>query len=228
MKLRKQFVVIVTAISLCLVPCTSKAFFDTPVLLEILANAIKQYIELRNIFQTGVNQLNLLREINRGLNDIVQLAQTAGIQIDPGLFKDLRSAEQALAQFQQIYGIVVDSPEARVQRNTDQVVAESVAVNNELYSYATEIDRIGNQIKDYSRLASPGGAQKLTAQSMGVMIHVLNQGLRAQATGLKLQASYIAQENKKEKDQVAGFLKSSDILVSSLKNSQTHFERPRF
>ena len=84
------------------------------------------------------------------------------------------------------------------------------------------------EIKAYSHQVSPGGAQKLTAESMGVMLHVLNQQLRAQATGLKLQAQVAAQNNKKEKDSTSQYFKEINQLQMEIKDREFNFERPRF
>jgi hypothetical protein len=60
------------------------------------------------------------------------------------------------------------------------------------------------------------------------MLHVMSQSLRAQATGLKLQAQSMALQNKKEKDMTKHFLESSKTLKTALKNQNPTFELPRF
>ena len=103
-----------------------------------------------------------------------------------------------------------------------------MALNNSIYEYAGQIDQIGEDVKHYSHEVSPGGAQKLTAQTLGVMLHVLNQQLRAQATGLKLQSQSLALENKKEKDSSRLMLESSGSLALAMKNDKIKFDMPRF
>ena len=61
------------------------------------------------------------------------------------------------------------------------------------------IDPEAERIKEYSKVVSPQGAEKLTAQSIGVLIHVLNQVLRTNAAMLKLQGEQLALQNKREK-----------------------------
>lgn len=86
-------------------------------------------------------------------------------------------------------------------------------MNNAIFDYTREIDKTGEEIKSYSHAVSPGGAAKLTAQSVGVMLHVMNQQLRAQGTMLNLQAQSLAQENKREKDHTAEYLKSAGSIL---------------
>lgn len=201
---------------------------DVAVLIEILSNAIKQLVELQNLVKNGSDQLDLMRDINRGINDSLHLAKTIYPDIDPGLYKDWQNVGDALQKMETIYGIVTNSPEARIYRDTDQQVAEAVALNNDIYKYTQNIDELGEAIKDYSHDVSPGGAQKLTAQTLGVMLQVMNQSLRTQATGLKLQAQTMAIQNKRDKDSTKQYLETANTLRVAMKNEKIQFAAPRF
>lgn len=201
---------------------------DVVVLTQILQQTILQLAQLRNILQSGKDTLGLLEDINRGINDSLHMAETLGIRIDPGIYRDLRTIDQTTRALEQIYGHVVDSPLATVQRNTDQTVAEAISFNNELNEYTQRLDRIGEEIKSYSHAVSPGGAQKLTAESLGVLIHVMNQQMRATGQGLKLQAQAMAVQNKKEKDQTEQYLKEGQNLRARMISVNPSFEVPRF
>lgn len=201
---------------------------DVIVLTQILANAVQQLIQLRNILSAGKDTLDILRDVNRGINDSLSMARTINPNIDPGIYKDWSSVQDGLSKIETIYGIVDPSPNQRIYRDTDQNVAEAVQLNNSIYQYTKQIDEIGEVVKQVSHDVSPGGAQKLTAQTLGVMLHVMNQNLRAQATGLKLQAQSMALQNKKEKDSTREFLASSESLRSAMKNEKAKFIAPRF
>ncbi len=201
---------------------------DLVFLAQLVSNSVQQLVQLRAILQEGKDNLSLLREINAGINDSLQLAQTLSPYVDPGLFKELKNVSEAISKLQTIYGIVVDSPNAQAQRNSDQVASEAFSMGNSIFDYTKEIDRIGSEISQFSHQVSPGGAQKLTAQSMGVLLNVMTTSLRAQAAGLKLQAQSLAQENKKEKDSTREYLAASQVLSNALKQSAPKFERPRF
>ncbi len=201
---------------------------DIPILLEILAQSIQQLIQLKAMLQNSDDTLNLLQDVNRGINDSLYLAQTLGLRIDPGIYRDLRTIDQAAQSLDRIYGVVTDSKLATVQRNTDQTVAEAISFNNDLNEYAFRLDQIGEEIKQYSHAVSPGGAAKLTAESLGVMIHVLNQQMRAQGQGLKLQAQAMAVANKKDKDQTDQYLREGQGLKMKMMNLNPEFKVMRF
>lgn len=201
---------------------------DVAVLMQILAQAIQQLAQLKSILQNGEDTLGLLQDINRGINDSLHMAETLGLRIDPGLYRDLRQVDQAIRAVEQLYGRPIDSPIATVQRNTDQTVAEAISFNNDLNEYARNLDRVGEEIKAYSHSASPGGAAKLTAQALGVMIHVADQQLRATGQGLKLQAQAMAVQNKREKDLTAQYVKEGRALQERMTATTANFEVPRF
>lgn len=226
----RKIISILIAVSLMVSPPAKADMFggDLIYLAQILANAIKQLTELKNMVDNGKDQLNLLTEINRGINDSLRLAQTIDPNIDPGIYKDWQNAGDALAKLQSIYGIVTNSPDSRVYSDTDQNVAEAVTLNNDIYKYTQNIDELGEAIKDYSHDVSPGGAQKLTAQTLGVMLQVMNQSLRTQATGLKLQAQTMAVQNKKEKDSTKQYLETANTLRVAMKKEKIQFVAPRF
>ncbi len=216
--------------TLCFTPYARADLFggDVVVLAQILANAIQQLAQLRSLLQNGQDSLDLIRDINRGINDSLGLIRTISPNIDPGLYKDWQKVTDALTQLETIYGIVVESRDSRVQKDTDQTVAEAISLNNSIYKYTKVIDEIGEMIKDESHRVSPGGASKLTAQSLGVMLNLQNEMLRTQATGLKLQAQSLVIQNKKDKDRTRQMVDSADKLNAALAGQSPKFELPRF
>ena len=228
--MKKRILAVGLAASLAFTPMAHADLFggDVAVLMQILAENIKQLIELESIVSNGKDNLALLREINRGINDSLNLIRTISPYVNPGQYGELKKVEDVLRKFGTVYGTVVNSPDALAQQSVDTAVAEAVTMNNTIYDYTAEIDKIGEEIKSYSHSVSPGGAAKLTAESLGVMLHVMNQQLRAQGTLLKLQAQGLAQSNKREKDHTAEYLNSANTISEAMKASDPKFDRPRF
>lgn len=229
--MKKRILAIMVSLSLVLMPRPSSGDMfggDVAVLVQILANALKQLVELQQLVENGRDTLGLLKDINRGINDSLGLLDTLAPYIDPGLYKELKKVAAIAQHLQDAYGIVVDSPEAKVQSDTDEVVAEGIAMNNSVYDYAAQLDKVGEEIKQFSHAVSPGGAQKLTAQSLGVMVHVMNQQLRATATGLKMQAQAMAVQNRKEKTETAQYLNQMQTLQKAMQRNDINFKFPRF
>ena len=227
-KILMSFMLIFT-LSLSAEPARGDMFgADVAVLSQILIQAIEQLVQLEQIFKTGSDQLAMMRDINRGVNDSLNLMRTISPNTNPGIFSDWQNASQAMQVLTDVYGSVVPSKDANIQTNTDQSVAEAVALNNSIYAYSQDIDEIGEEIKSDSHVTSPGGAQKLTAESMGVMLHVMNTSLRAQATSLKLQAEVLAVQNHKDKEATRETLEASQALTNAIQTQDPKFETPRF
>jgi len=201
---------------------------DVAVLVQILANSIQQLAQLKDIVGTGKDNLDLLRDINQGINDSLNLLRTVRPDIDPGIYKDWSKAQDALERLEKVYGIVVDSRDKHVQKDADRSVAEAISLNNAVYAHTKQIDEIGELIKSQSHYVSPGGAAKLTAQSLGVMLQLQNENLRVQATGLKLQAQALAIQNRKDKEQSRKIIEISDGLKSALVSQKSKFLLPKF
>jgi hypothetical protein len=199
---------------------------DVVVLTQILANAVQQLIQLRQILSTGEDNLALLQDINRGLNDILGVANTVGKVREPGLYGDVSSVHDGQRMLKEIYGQIPDSSESKVQDHSDQVVSEALTLNNSLYEYTKDIDAIGEEIKQASAIASPKGAQRLTVESLGVMLTVMNQSLRAQASGLKLQAQAMAAQNHKDKRFTKHVRESAKKLNDAMNRSNPEFKIP--
>ncbi len=217
--------------SICFYPASARADFwgaDVVVLTQILANALEELAQLRAILGAGQDSLDLMRSINQGINDSLGLLSTISHNRSAGIYGDWQQPQDSLSKLQTLYGVTPKSTDSRVQQDADQSVAEAVTLNNSIYGYTAQLDDLGEQVKASSHTVSPGGAQKLTAQTLGVMVEIMNESLRAQATSLKLQAQTLAIENRKDKEVTKHLLNSSDTLSSAMKNERTAFELPRF
>jgi hypothetical protein len=201
---------------------------DVAVLVQILANALQQLIQLKNIVENGKDNLDLIRDLNRGINDSLNLMQTISPNTNAGIYRDWQNSPDAYNKLQAIYGPVAESHDAQVQRDTDQSVAEAVALNNSIYEYSKSVDDMGDLITSEGNSASPGRATKLTAASLGVMLKLQNQMLRTQATGLKLQAQALEIQNRKDKERTRQTIEGADNLNAALTGQDPQFTLPRF
>ena len=111
----------------------------------------------------------------------------------------------------------------------DRSIAETIVFNNEAFKNAKKISKLSRQIKSSSKAASPGGAQKLTAQSMGVLLGVQSESLKAQAKGLKLQAQDMARNNQKDKEKAKQMVQAVEDIIEALKKEKNRkkFSIPR-
>ncbi|MBT4762913.1 MAG: hypothetical protein HOO06_14560 [Bdellovibrionaceae bacterium] len=201
---------------------------DVAVLFQILSNAIQQLVRLKEIVGTAKNNLNLVRDINRGINEALNLARTVYPDQNLEIYKDWNNYQQAFRKAEAIYGHAVNSKDAAAQGHLDRSIVEAMLMFNKLSKHSKQIDNVGESIKSQSMHVSPKGAARLTAQGIGVGLHVQNQSLRTQGAILKLQAQNSAIKNKKDKDETRFFLESSKKLKRKMKNHNPQYKTPRF
>ena len=230
--MKKRFLIFFLSITL-ISPQTSRADMfggDVVVLTKILFQTIQQLIQLKKIVQGTRDEINLIRDINRGINDSLHLLKTIDPSMDPGIFKEWNHIQSALRNVERIYGTVKNVKDGRLYQINDRSIAEAVLFNNKVFKHAGQTDKIGENIKTFSHQVSPGGAQKLTAQSLGVLLHVQNNKLRAQAKSLKIQAQALARENKKDKEKAKEIRNNVSEISRALKkqHEQEKFKIPRF
>ena len=193
---------------------------DIIVLTQILAQAIQQLIQLKQILSTGSDTLSLMRDINRGIRDGLAVIQMINPKFNPGLYGDLESADRVLAVITDLYGKIPQTSEARLQQAQDRSVSESIAMNGTLFRFADQADEESKRIIDHSRDVNPQGAAKLTAQSIAVLIGVTTQVLRTNSMMLKMMGENMALSNRKGKLQAEQFKSQYDGLSSGFSGMQ--------
>ncbi len=213
-KAKRLLVSLIISITL-IVPQPSRADLfggDVAVLVQILANAVQQLAQLQQILGTGADTLGLLRDINQGIRDGLNVIHMLDPKFNPGLYGDLNTADRVLATIQDLYGRIPQTAEVRLQAAQDQSASESIAMNSTLYQFADQADEESRRIIDHSQVVSPQGAAKLTAQSIAVLIGVTTQVLRTNSMMLKMMGENMALQNRKEKVQAAQFRTQYDGL----------------
>ena len=200
---------------------------ETTSLPVLVINAAQQLVQLYNLLDATKKNLELMQNVYQGVHNAMNIMRTINPDIDPGLYREWQGVQDSMTKIEEIYGKAPRSDDQKVQEDTDQTVAEAVSFNNELFDYSKKLDGIAEDIKSFSKTVSPVGAAKVTAESMGVMLSVLNQGLRAQAKALKLQAIVAERENRKDKRQSSHTIETNDVITRSILREKTTFTLPR-
>lgn len=218
MALKKTVIAGLIAISL-LIPRPVKADLwggDLVFLAQILANAIQQLVQLKQILSTGQDTIGLMRDINRGIRDGLSIIQIINPRFNPGLYGNMETADRVLSVINDLYGRIPQTSEYRLQEAQDRSVAESIAMNGTLFRYADQVDEESRRILNHSQAVNPQGAAKLTAQAVAILIGVSTQVLRTNSMMLKMMGETMALSNRKEKLQAAQFKGQYDGLSSAL------------
>ena len=147
--LKKVSVILIVCICM-VVPKPAKADLfggDVAVLVQILANAVQQLIQLKEIVGNGQDTLSLLRDINRGIRDGLAVLQMINPKFNPGIYGSMNTADQVLGIINDLYGKIPETAEARLQQAQDQSASESIAMNSSLFKFADEADEAEEQLQ---------------------------------------------------------------------------------
>ncbi len=213
-KLKRFFVIGMLSLTI-VIPKQANAFSfgaDVAVLAQILANAIQQLVQLKQILSTGSDTLGLMRDINRGIRDGITVLRIINPKFNPGIYGNLETADQVLRIIDDLYGKIPQTAELRLQQAQDQSASESISMNGTLFRFADQADEESKRIFAHSQNVSPQGAAKLTAQSLAVLIGVTTQVLRTNSMMLKAMGENMALQNRKEKLQSSQFRAQYDGL----------------
>jgi hypothetical protein len=226
--MKKYLVVATTLFGLTLaMPASAQFSSDAPILLKMLANSLTQLAQLYKVVETTRANVAMLREINSGLEDIRNLHQDLEATVSPGHLKNWLEVGDSLAKLERIYGSPSSTLAGAVQKDLDLGIAEAVQGSNAAFNLSKRSDSFAKGVGQASAVASPKGAQRLTAQSLGVLIQVQSQSVRTAGEHLRLTAQALARENYHDKMDSQRIAEDSLHLQQSLKNSKTSFQLPR-
>ncbi len=218
-KLKNIFIIIVVSFSLILTPYKAKADLfggDVVVLTQILAQTIKQLVELRAILKTEKDTLGLLRDINSGVKTGIALIKIINPNFNPGVYGNLKDSRAVLEAIKDLYGEAPKSADSELLEIQDQSVAETISMNRNIYDYADQVDLERERILNHAQVTSPQGSAKLQNQSLAILIGVTTQLLRTQSQMMKLLAQNMALENRKEKASSQQFMENYKNISSGL------------
>lgn len=178
---------------------------EIPILIKILAETIQQVRSLQMIIGTTRETAGVLADMNRGVKDVLRLANTAHVPLPPQVFEAAKTLEQATNEVNRIYGSMPGGAPIAAQRGY-QSGTESLYLSQDAFEYSTFLDDKGERIKGSAVLANQASATRLTAESMGVLIHAVSHTNRIEAKSLEILATERLEASSKENAKFESFL----------------------
>ena len=183
-----------------------------PYLVKILSENIKRYEQLRRVIKQEKDSEELLRAINRGIDNATGLLA-------------LERASRGSFEFQKIYGEVAKGGDSALYRLNDQSASEGLKMVDTFKEYAKRQEYNAKKVFEQARSASPKGAQRMTAQMTAQVLHALNQLVRINTQILQLQSAGLAGQTKERKDTDRQFQLIKGEMAKALKSFRVS---PRF
>ena len=191
---------------------------EIPILINILTQAITQVRNLQMIIGTTRDTVSILQEMNRGVREVLRLAQTAHVPLPPQVYDMANTIEAATREAENVYGGLGGATPAHT-RNTFQSGTEGLYLSQDAFRYSSSLDHTGERIKDSAIVASQAAATRLTAESVGVLIHAVSHGNRISAKGLELLSTERIESAAKENARFESFVSSQDQIEDHLRRA---------
>jgi len=198
-----------------------------PYLIKLIAEAVRQYQQLKSLYETTTQYKDLLDRYHRGLEDALRLLEALPIK-DENILGAIKGFREAVAKIEDVYGKIPNSPETKMLKLHDDTVAESVKLLTALKEYADKQEKNANAAMLYARDASPKGAARVTVETNAAILHTLNQLLRVNGQMLKTLSESLAFANKGGKDSVLHYNQVNRDMGKSLKDFNADFKTPIF
>lgn len=196
-------------------------------LTQILAENIKQLIQLEQMVQQGRDQADFIRQLNSGIENSIGILQSLPVK-DEKILANLREFQGALKSVNDLYGAVPKSDVAVMQTLHDQTIAESLRMVNTFKDYSEAQEQNSILIAAQSRDASPKGAARMQAETSAEILRSLSQLIRLNTQMLKLQSEQFGMSNKAGKDSVGNFQKLNQDFGKSFQGLKSDMGLMKF
>lgn len=192
---------------------------EIPFLIQIITQAIHQVQELQTIIGTGRETLSVLQDMNRGVKDVLRLADTAHVPLPRQIYSDAAAIDTAVMKADSLYGNISDrSP--LFARTQYQSGVEGLFLSEDAFQYSSQLDRQGNQIKSAAVVSNQATATRLTAESLGVLLHAVNHQSRLSAKQLEIQSTHHIEEAAKEDSRFESFEQTHNVIQKDMSGAQ--------
>ena len=192
---------------------------DVAVLVQILAEAISQVEELQSIIGKSQETVSILEEMNQGVKEVLRLAETSHIKLPSRTYEMARNIDEATRVAEQTYG-ALPSTAPRFIRNDNQTGVEGLFLSEDAFDYSDFLDDRGREIKANAVVASQATATRLTAESIGVLLHAVSHTNRLEAKSLEITSTSKIREAAKEESRLDDFTQTQNTIERDMKSSQ--------
>jgi hypothetical protein len=191
---------------------------DIPFLIQIIAQAIQQVQELQSIIGSAQQTASVLEEMNRGVKDVLQLADTAHVPLPPQVYDNAKQIDLATQTAESLYGGISGHSPAYA-RNQYKSGVEGLFLSQDAFQYSSFLDDKGRSVKDAAVVSNQATATRLTAETLGVLLHAVSHENRLQAKQLEIQSTNRIEDAAKEDSRLQSFTDTHQSIESDMRNA---------
>ncbi len=188
---------------------------DVGVLLQILVQAINTVAQLQAVLKSAKETAAILDEMNRGVKEMLKLAETAHVPLPPQVYEAAKKIEAANMLAQRQYGTISDRAPLK-DKNEFQNGVDGLFISQDAFDYSTFLDEKGERVKSSAVVANQASATRLTAETLGVVLHAISHSNRIQAKTLQMESTKRIEESAKSAAQFDNFMDTQAALRSEM------------
>ena len=190
---------------------------DVAVLSQILIQAIRQIAELQTLIGTSRQTVSILDEMNRGVKEVLRLADTAHVKLPKQVYDQANSIDLAMRTAESIYGSIPKNGQL-ISRDHYQSGVEGLYLSEDAFDYSLLLDETAERVKTSAVVANQASATRLTAETLGVVVEGISHSNRIQAKNLEISSTNRLEESAKSNANYESFLEIQDALSDDLQN----------
>lgn len=216
----KKIIVISLILFTAFMPRSNADFWgaDIPILANILTQSIAQVKTMIQVLGTARDTVGILQEMNRGVKEVLRLAETAHIPLPPQVYESAKKIDQAVETARRLYGVIGSKAPAYTQSNYKSGV-EGLFLSADAIDYSTFLDDQGSKVKAASVVASQATATRLTAETLGVILHAVSHGNRIEAKQLEISSTKRIEDTSKDNANYQSFIETQTSIENEMKKS---------
>ncbi len=189
---------------------------DVIILGQILARTIDQVFKLQQIIGKAQQTVSILEDMNRGVKEVLRLSETAHIPLPPGVYAKAKTIDQALWEAHRVYGGLEERAPTPTKTHY-RSGTEGLSLSQDAFDYSTFLDDQGERVKRAAVLANQASATRLTAETMGVLLHSMSHSNRLQAKSLEITSSERIDKSAKDGARFESFMNTQQHIEDTLK-----------
>jgi len=189
---------------------------DIPILINILTQTITQVQAITQVLGKARETVSILEEMNRGVKEVLNLAETAHIPLPRQVYESARQIDGAVWEARRSYGDIGDHA-PRATKNNYRSGVEGLFLSQDALDYSTMLDDKGNKVKTSALTASQASATRLTAETMGVLLHAVSHTNRLEAKQLEISSTHKLQEASRENAEYESFVETHSLINNDMK-----------
>lgn len=191
---------------------------DVAVLAQILIQTIQQVETMTQILGSSRDTASILQEMNQGVKNVLVLADSAHVPLPAQAYQNANAINAATNLAQTLYGGVNSTTPQYAQTNYQSGV-EGLYLSQDAFNYSQLLDQQGTQVEASAIQANQTAAIKLSAETLGVLVHATSQNNRLEAKQLEISSTTRIESTSKENAEFQSFIETQDAIRSDMQQN---------